>query len=241
MPASLSSSNYQAFATIHAKMDDDEVRVDFVLDAGVVVKGRVVGPDGQPVPGVLAAGLRHDWYIDADWTPETKRSEFTAIGLDPKHPRLVCFAHWEKKLAGSMVLRGDQKGPITVKLQPWGTVNGRLLDADGKPIQNATLWFTEVPRGKVGQPRALDVGLHVVERVARPGNPSPDPRTDEEGRFKVEALVPGLKYNLALVDERGAIELEQIKWEGLVFAGLVLEPGQTKDLGDVKLQDFPKE
>ena len=213
--------------------------MDFVLDAGGIVKGRVVGPDGQPLPGVLAAGLRHDWYIDADWPPLTKTGEFTARGLDPKHPRLLCFTHWEKKLAGSVVLRGDEKVPVTVELQPWVTVSGRLLDADGKPIKNATLRFTELPRGRTGQPRALDVGLHVIARVG--GKPNSDPRTDEEGRFKIEALVPGLKYNLALVDERGATEFEQIKWEGLVFARLVFQPGQTKDLGDVKLQDFPKE
>jgi hypothetical protein len=114
-----------------------------------------------------------------------------------------------------------------------------LLDADGKPIKNATLRFTEVPPGKIGQPHALDVGLHVIENVA--WKPSTQPRTDEEGRFTIQALVPGLKYNLALEDERGAIELEQIKWKGLVFSKLVLQPGETKDLGDVKLQQFPKE
>jgi RNA polymerase sigma factor (sigma-70 family) len=238
IPAGLSSSNFAAFATITPKAGDEPVKVDFILDAGGIVKGRVVGPDGNPLAGALAAGLRHDWYTDADWPGPSKAGEFTAMGLDPKHPRLLCFTHWEKKLAGSIVVRGDEKEPVTVKLQPWATVSGRLLDEVGKPIPKATLWFTEVPRGKVGAPRALDVGLHVVERSGY--KPSPDPVTDEDGRFKVEGLVPGLKYNLAWMDQNGAFDFDQIKWKGLAFSNLVLKPGETKDLGDVKLEPFPK-
>jgi RNA polymerase sigma factor (sigma-70 family) len=236
IPSSLSTSNFQAFATIEPKADDEPVKVDFVLDTGGVVKGRVVDPEGNTLSGVLPSGLRHDWFFG----PESKltSAEFTALGLDPKQPRLLCFAHWDKKLAGSVVVRGDEKGPITVKLSPWGSVCGRLLDADGKPIKNATLWFTEVPPLKPGQPRALDVGVHVVERSGY--KPSPDPRTDEEGRFAAEGLVPGLKYNLVLPDTDGAFDFDQIKWKGLLFSDLVLKPGETKDLGDVKLQPIPK-
>jgi RNA polymerase sigma factor (sigma-70 family) len=236
IPGSLSTSNFQAFATIEPTADDATVKVDFVLDTGGVVKGRVVDPEGNPLSGVLPSGLRHDWFFG----PESKltTAEFTALGLDPKQPRLLCFAHWDKNLAGSVVVRGDEKGPVTVKLVPWGSVRGRLLDADGKPIKNATLWFTEVPRLKLGQPRALDVGIHVVDRSGY--KPSPDPRSDEEGRFTALGLVPGLKYNLALPDTDGAFDYEQIKWKGLAFSDLVLKPGETKDLGDVKLQPFPK-
>jgi protocatechuate 3,4-dioxygenase beta subunit len=236
LPASLSSSNFAAFVEINPKLGEEPAKVDFVLDAGGVVKIRVVGPDGQPLTGALAAGLRHDWYPDADLSGLTKTNEFTAIGLDTKQPRLICFTHWDKKLAGSIVVRGDEQEPVTVKMQPWGSVSGRLLDADGQPIKKATLWFTEVPRGKTGAPRALDVGLHVVERFA--GKPSPDPVTDEDGRFKVEGLIPGLKYNLGWMDQTDRFDLE--KWKGLAFSNLVLKSGETKALGDVKLQPFPK-
>ena len=151
---------------------------------------------------------------------------------------MLCFVHEEKKLAGSIVVRGDEKAPITVKLQPWAAVSGRLLDAVGKPISNATLWFTEIPIRKPGQPMSLDTGLHLIEHIA--GQKDLTPHTDEQGRFRIERLVPGLKYNLAWVDEKGAMTLEQIKWEGLVFANLILKAGESKELGDVKLQPFPK-
>jgi hypothetical protein len=236
LPSHLGSSNYMAFAHLNPKLGDEPVKVKFVLEAGGIVQGKVVGPEDQPLMGVFATSLRDDWFW-RDSMP-LKTAEFTVLGLQADRPRLLCFVQPEKKLAGSVVVRGNEKASLTVQLQPWATVSGRLLDADGKPIQNATLTFTEVPVRKPGQPMALDTGLHVIPRMA--GQPDLSPRTDEQGRFRVERLVPGLKYNLALMDERGAFEFEQIKWEGLVFAGLVLKAGEAKDLGDVKVQPFPR-
>ena len=48
--------------------------------------------------------------------------------------RLLQFSHAEKKLAGSLVVRGDMKGPITVQLGPAGTLTGRFVLPDGKPL-----------------------------------------------------------------------------------------------------------
>jgi protocatechuate 3,4-dioxygenase beta subunit len=237
-------SGFEAFATINPKPGDEPVKVAFTLSAERVVKGTLIGPDGQPLIGALAAGLGHDWFNGG---LPCSTAEFTAVGLDPARPRLLCFVHVKKKLAGSVVVRGDEKTPVTVKLQPWGTVSGRLLDGNGKPIKNASLAFIPVPIGKPDQPRPLDTGLHVIFR-----EPDAPLWTDAEGRFRVERLIPGLKYNLALTDgtvdftpaallgPEGAMDLTKIKWAGLAFSNLVLRPGETKNLGDVKLQPFPK-
>ncbi len=227
LPGGDSPANYHAFAEINPKLGDDPVKVKFILSAGRIVKGKLVDPEGRPLTGgALASGLRSDSHLEPEGL---EAADFTV--LDLHRPRLLCFVN-AKKLAGSAVVRGDEKGPITVKMQPWATVSGRLLDADGKPIANADLRFTQIPVREPGQPMSLDTGLHVVQHFA--GQPSLDPRTDEQGRFRVERLVPGLKYNLARI-ELGA----QIQWEGLVFANLVLKPGESKDLGDVRLQPFP--
>jgi RNA polymerase sigma factor (sigma-70 family) len=236
LPSGMSSSNFQAFANLHPKVGDEPAKIDFVLDTGGVTKVRVVGPDGKLLPGTMAAGLRHDWFSDADWPGLAKSAEFTALGLDPKHPRLLCFTHAEKKLAGSVVVRGDEKATVTVKLQPWASVKGRLLDADGQPIKNTSLWFTELPPLRPGSYRSLDVGLHLVARIA--GQPNPDPQTDADGRFQVDGLIPGLKYNLAWAEF--AFSFDKHQWKGLVFSNLVLQPAETKDLGDVTLKPFPK-
>jgi hypothetical protein len=236
LPSGLSASNFQAFANLDPKAEAGPVKIDFVLDAGGTTKIRVVDPDGKPLSGTMAAGLRHDWFEDADWPALTKSAEFTALGLDPKHPRLICFANHEKKLAGSLVVRGDEKATVNAKLQPWASVKGRLLDKDGQPIKNTSLWFTELPPVRPGGYRSVEVGLHVVARLGH--QPSPDPRTDADGRFEVTGLIPGLKYNLAWAEF--GFCFDKHKWKGLVFSNLVLRPGETKDLGDVQLQPFPK-
>jgi hypothetical protein len=237
LPSGLSPSNYQAFTAIDPKPEGGPVKVSFVLDARRAVAGRLVDPDGRPVAGALPAGLRDDWFWGPDLPLKTDR--FRAIGLDPARPRLVAFAQPERKLAGSVVLRGDEPGPVTVRLVPWAMVFGRLLDADGRPVKDADLSFTEVPPAKPGQPRATDAGLLVTD--PRPSKASRFPRTDAEGRFRVEGLIPGLKYNLALYDRKKTTIRGQVTWQGLAFTGVVVEPGEVKDLGDVRLLPFPKE
>jgi RNA polymerase sigma factor (sigma-70 family) len=236
LPGHVVASNYQAFAEIDPKADDELVKVEFVLDTGGIAKGKVVGLDAQPIAGALVTGLHDDW--SGDPAAPLRTAEFTAIGLKSDRPRLLCFSHEDKKLASSIVVRGDEKGPITVKLVPWAVVSGRLLDEAGKPIKNATLDFTEVPRQTPGTPLSLDTGIYVTNRSAYA--PRRDPHTDEDGRFRVEGLVPGLKYNLALYEFDREVFPAGQKWMGLAFTDLILQTGETKDLGDLKLRPFPK-
>jgi len=211
------------------------VKVEFVLSSGRTVKGKLIGPDDQPVAGAQAAGLRDDWTGDVHQA--LKSAEFTVLDLKADRPRLVCFIHEEKKLAGSVLVRGNEKEPITVKLAPWATVSGRLLDAAGMPIKNATLDFTEIPPRKPGEPLSLETGLHVFVRWGYRSMPDPTPRTDEEGRFRVVGLIPGLKYNLAKYES----DTPMGRHVGLAFSELVLQSGEARDLGDVTLRPFPKQ
>jgi hypothetical protein len=116
-------------------------------------------------------------------------------------------------------------------------VSGRLLGAAGKAIKNTTLDFTEIPPRKPGQPLSLETGLHVFVRWAYRSKPDYTPRTDEEGRFRVVGLIPGLKYNLAKYEA----DTPMGRNVGLAFSDLVLQPGETRDLGDVTLRPFPKQ
>ena len=53
---------------------------------------------------------------------------------------------------------------------------------------------------------------------------SPEPiKTDREGRFRIEALLPGYEFRLS--DGKGELRL-----------GGALRSGQTKDLGDVRMK-----
>ena len=52
--------------------------------------------------------------------------------------------------------------------------------------------------------------------------------TGRDGRFRVEGLVPGVKYGAY------ALEMPNRKILGDIFRDLTVAPGEVKDLGDLK-------
>ena len=132
--------------------------------------------------------------------------------LDPSKPRRVTITHDGRKLVGSVYLKGDEAGPLTIRLQPWGTITGRIVDDDGQPATGSwigTLFGDDPQRGDL------------------PTSDSPI-RIGRDGRFRVEGLVPGLKYGAY------ALEMRNRKILGDMFRDVTVAPGEVKDLGDVK-------
>jgi hypothetical protein len=110
-----------------------------------------------------------------------------------------------------------------VRMQPWGTVTGRLVDENGKalPLKDAAL------PGRI--PASLYMGnwRGTVTESDRSVGEHPGAQTDLEGRFRVERLVPGLRYTAEVYLERGGLA-------GLAFENLVVHPGEVRDLGDIR-------
>jgi hypothetical protein len=131
--------------------------------------------------------------------------------------------HREKGLAGSLLLSVEEKDRLTVKLQPWGVVTGRLLKPDGKPLTDVQItsrdYIIQSAEGVKGPP--LDAGSLPAFVIVKP---------DPEGRFRVEGLVPGLKYRLDL--QKGNYPL---RFSGASKLNVSVQSGQTKDLGDVQV------
>jgi len=105
-----------------------------------------------------------------------------------------------------------QDKPLTVRLRPAGTLTGRILGADGKPVAGATFWGTNA----VTTPQDMINGS--------PALPQASYKTDQDGRFRIEGLAPGVKYyGLVFVPTRARLASD-----------LTVGPGETKDLGDLK-------
>lgn len=195
-------------------------RCDLTLERGCEVSGTVLGPDGKPVTGCLVSGLslpRWNW----DRLPG---AAFTAKALSPHQPpRTLLFYHAEKQLAGAVDLRGDQKGPVNVKLQPWGTVTGRLIDDNGEPFGKVvgTRMGLESWNPTENQSGHLARGLPELVHI------------DRTGRFRLEGLVPGRKYDFGAQGPN-----ESPTWS---IGGLLTSPGESKNLGDVKPMRFPSQ
>ncbi len=122
------------YAIIDPKRTDATAEVEIVFDRGKTVTGKVLTPDGKAAAGVVARQLTACY----DYPQKLKDGTFTAIAIDPDHPRVLLFADAESKLSATVTLKGDEKD-VVLKLEPWGTLTGRLLDADGKPLAGANV------------------------------------------------------------------------------------------------------
>jgi RNA polymerase sigma factor (sigma-70 family) len=191
------------------------VSVTLAVDPGKTMNVQIQAPDGKPLPGVLVSGVTASW----PGTFELKSAEFTARALDPEEPRLLVFLHPKLKLAGSLTLRGDEKEPPVVRLKPTGTITGRLLDQDGQPLAGINV----TPSGEQNTTREL------YRQLAPHGDL---PRTEKDGRFRVDGVVPDVKFSMGLHKGR-------TYYMGEPRIGLrQVESGKTLDLGDVRIKPY---
>jgi RNA polymerase sigma factor (sigma-70 family) len=216
----------QGYCLLDVADTSDTLTFDVRLSRGGTLTGTLLGPDGKPVTGALAYGLTFDASALHPSVPVTEEvlptESFTVRGLYSKprvggfEPRTLTFVHKERKLIGYVVVHGNDQGPLTVRLQPWGALTGRLVDTGGKPLAKVRVksWH--------GQPRP---------GVWPPDAAGGEVETDRDGRFRLEYLVPGLKRELLLGGGLSA---------GAKLKDLTVRAGEVKDLGDVTVKGTPE-
>ncbi len=212
-PSYCPASDKHVFGEINPAPGTKEISLELQFDPGRSVKGTIVGPDGQPIVGGVDVRTL-DVFQGVQQTPGDAAT-FEVKGL-PSGPYRLDFFHHGRKLAGSLRLNGEETGGLTVKLQPWGAVVGRVVDAEGKPRNDVTISGAlsiqpDPERGMLDNQTTVDAKTTV----------------DAQGRFRIEGLVPGVKY-----DANGGSP----NWnDGLVLKDVMVGPGEVKDLGDLKL------
>ncbi len=210
VPPVFSVWNYHTLAEVNAPQGAGDVICNVQLDPGRTVKGKIVGPSGALLTGCQVSGLA-DFYTR--WEPiKGDASEFEVQALGEKTARYVLFLHVANELAGSTVVGPGATGPITVKLEPWGSLSGRIVDADGQPMKGLAITCRE------GLPRADP-----------PAGSLPDDliKVFDDGRFQAEGLIPGLKYTFSVIRVGRAL--------GRAGREIVLQSGETRNLGDVRI------
>jgi hypothetical protein len=231
VPGGLHPSGYHAVIPIDVSAKDAKsTHLDFALEPGRKRMGTIVGPECQPLAGVHVAGLTpvpHWLSLDPRKRARCKglvTANFTVLGLNPRTPRNIVFFHPEKKLGKVQAVCGDEAGPLTVHLEPLGGVSGRILDAKGRPWAEVTVRaeLTRLITAYKDLPWELLEDLGPTMEV--------ESKTEREGRFHVNGLLPGLRYNLAF-------SVGEIKPGAMIAAhrmDVTVEAGRTKDLGDIK-------
>ncbi|AGA31155.1 M56 family metallopeptidase [Singulisphaera acidiphila] len=207
-PSHLIPTNYHTIVAINPGEGDESITCEIPLDPGRTVKGTIVGPDGAPLVGARLEGTEDQFRR---WSAKPLPSaNFEARALGSGQSRLILFYHEEKKLAGARVIGPDETGPIVVQLEPSGTVTGRLVDAGGLPLAEAEMSCFV----------SYDDPTHKTGSLPAPV------KTDKEGRFRAEGLIPGQSYRFQL-------------WKGSELRetpiNAVITRGETKDLGDVSI------
>ncbi len=206
-----------ALVSINVSENDPKTQVqDITLDPGRSVKGTVLGPDGQPLLGARVTGLTPVYNRNARESPEQaglKGADFTVLALAPGQDRQLVFFHPQKNLGKVLRLHGDEKGRLNVRLEPLGALCGRMLTPAGQPLP----------------------GLTVLAAVG-PGGHKVTATTDKKGKFRVDGLLPQMRYLLVVgygdPEQRNTIRVYREE-------GLSVEAGKTKDLGDLKSKQMP--
>jgi protocatechuate 3,4-dioxygenase beta subunit len=204
----------QGIVRIDPEKEAKSPTYEVVLDPGRALTAAITGPDGQLLTGCrLFNAVPNSW---GSWSKEPLAGcDFTLNHLPLGKPYTLIVLHPEKKLVRLLELKGDEKGPLSVKLEPAGTVTGRLLDPDGKPR----------PRTSLTVDFELNTGGGLL-----PHFPA-EVTTDAEGRFRIEGLAPGTPYFVLLGGPPKFVgEVKRLK----------LRPGESRDLGEVKYEPLPQ-
>ncbi len=174
------ASNYNVLAEINLDPKAETAELDLQVDAGRTIAVNPVDPEGRPVAGTTASGVSD---VSTEYPQATSTIEIHA--LDPSQPRRVIVTHAGRKLIGSVYLKGDETGPVD----------------DPAPA----VWHDHRAHRRRGWPAAwtglgiISAGGSMPERPAEQGilpggNYGGGIRLGRDGRFRIEGLVPGLKY-----------------------------------------------
>jgi hypothetical protein len=105
---------------------------------------------------------------------------------------------------------------VELKLQPWGSLTGRLMDESGEPLAGVALSFVH----------SISAEENVRSKVGL--SPRNNITTDKDGKFRIDGLVPGMTYTV--VNVRG------LAVRGTIARDVSVKSGEVKDLGEVRLR-----
>jgi len=197
--------SYNALVLIEPGEEERVIASDVALESPHELKGRVVGPDDQPLTGTTVYGL------ERLGVKTLKGSDFTVRGVNPKGKRSLVFYDKERDLGYYLRLAPKSAERLTVKLERCGSVSGRILDEDGQPVAGAA--------------------VHVM---GHPNNPNRDfhrVSTDGNGHFHVTGLVAGQEY---YVGQWGDVPVSRVFLNLTLEAGQHKDLGDIKIVGPAK-------
>jgi hypothetical protein len=215
--------------------DGSAAEVAVRLQEGVSITGKLVGPDGRPVPAAVLVSSRHVHPLN----PATARplpsvgGDFILPGCEAGRTYRVLFLDAERRMgAVADLTAGARDGPPVVRLQWCGQATVRFVDTHGRPLANRMVTpfvlleqdvasgddAARVQRAAEAVPHEMAWADPLVYRHCL------GPHTEADGRITLLGLVPGARYGLT-------------QWDGVrsrrVVGPFTIRPGETLRLPDV--------
>jgi hypothetical protein len=192
------------------------VKQDIVLERASALPVRIQDSDGKPLAGVWVAGSSPREEFPAIQCP---KAECSVYELEKGKPRLLVLFHPDRKLAGTLALKGEEKSPVIAKLRPATAIKGRLLDADGKALAGVVVDLSYHQRA------AWEVHqvIHRAKQIV----------SDANGTFTLDDLIPEQNVELSFRQVKRTFIWAAKAGEATI---LKLKSGECRDLGDVRLK-----
>jgi hypothetical protein len=190
--------------------ESGETTVELFVEKGRTASLNVEDSNGKSLSGCWIAGITDHWPI----TYKVPEATAKIWALNPDKARTLVLFQPQKKLGGTVAIRGDEKEPVVTKLQPVGNVTGRMLEADGTPLKGASISIN---------PRSWVAGE--LYRIAR----MKEAVTDKDGKFTLTDVVPGMPFSVG-------IRKGQAYFVGKPKIGVrQVKAGEKLDIGDCKV------
>ncbi|HEY2837999.1 MAG TPA: M56 family metallopeptidase, partial [Pirellulales bacterium] len=223
-PFYMMPGSYERVVEIRPAHDQAVTRADIRLVASPPVNVRVVDAEGKPILNYLLYGANER----ALWR-QTNSAEVEVKDLKPKEKRKLLAFDRLRNLAGATSVTFGQTEIAQITLQKAGSVVGVIVDADKTPITDVTL------KPNLEKYRDRDDTAPWAPVLNQPVEPW-NAKVDAKGRFRLDGLVPGMKYNAHASAPRKFQGVLQDFIIGAALIDVTVEPGEVKDLGLVVVQ-----
>lgn len=212
--------------TLTLKEGEVATGADFVLGRAHAVHGIVLGPGGEPAPGVrlwlvnLAWGL--PWRREGKWMPPAITDEQGRFDLGYKGYGSIgiptVFAQDEgHDLAGYVEVKNPAE-ELTLQLEPGAYLTGQVANMADEPVARIPVWVLYD-----AEPTPLGVMCQRLPVEAE---------SDDVGLVRIGPLPPGLRLVIELDEATRHMAVNLRDWDR---KQLVLKPGETLTLPTLRL------
>jgi beta-lactamase regulating signal transducer with metallopeptidase domain/protocatechuate 3,4-dioxygenase beta subunit len=215
----------------------DSLALDLTVRSPAIVTGTVRGPEGKPLSHYSLSN-KSSFLEEASRWGRQKGARFEINGArfeievySPTDHHRLMFYHQSRNLVGFHEFTGEPSGPLEITLQPGATLKGRLVDDGGQPLEEVSLVIS-ARQAMARENRAAE--SRAAAAATGPRLDQSQITTDNDGRFELRGVVPGLAYSVVA---QGAITSRAGRRVpgGPVFTNILAQAGETKELGDLRI------